>query len=140
MLKIVAVLLPLLLAAPAFADEAPPASDNFALVPATGQYLRIDRRSGEVSLCAERDATWQCQLLADDRAALEGRLTDLEREVARLKAENAALKASAAPAGQPETSAERRQRLDEFLGLADRMFQHFFDMVDRYKSGDGKPI
>jgi hypothetical protein len=30
--------------------------------------------------------------------------------------------------------------LDEFLGLADRMFQHFFDMVDRYKSGDGKPI
>ena len=99
--KIVAVLLPLLLAAPAFADEAPPASDNFALVPATGQYLRIDRRSGEVSLCAERDATWQCQLLADDRAALEGRLTDLEREVARLKAENAALKASAAPARSP---------------------------------------
>jgi hypothetical protein len=48
-------------------------------------YLRLDGRSGQVSVCSRRAAGWLCQAVPDERAALEG-------EIARLQADNAALK------------------------------------------------
>ncbi|MEA2938024.1 MAG: hypothetical protein QOC56_1528 [Alphaproteobacteria bacterium] len=48
-------------------------------------YLRLDGRSGQVSICARRPAGWACQTAPDERAALEA-------EIARLQADNSALK------------------------------------------------
>jgi len=48
-------------------------------------YLRLDGRTGQVSICAQRPAGWACQAVPDERAALEA-------EIARLQAENAAVK------------------------------------------------
>ena len=48
-------------------------------------YLRLDGRTGQVSLCTRRVVGWACQAAPDERAALEG-------EIARLQGENAALK------------------------------------------------
>jgi hypothetical protein len=48
-------------------------------------YLRLDGRSGQVSVCARRPAGWLCQAVPDERAALEA-------EIARLQADNVSLK------------------------------------------------
>jgi len=48
-------------------------------------FLRLDGRSGQVSICAQKTPGWLCQSVPDERAALEG-------EIARLQADNAALK------------------------------------------------
>ena len=48
-------------------------------------YLRLDGRSGQVSICTRRPAGWLCQAVPDERAALEN-------EIARLQSDNAALK------------------------------------------------
>lgn len=48
-------------------------------------YLRLDGRSGQVSMCHRRTTGWQCQLVPDERAALEA-------EISRLQNDNAALK------------------------------------------------
>lgn len=48
-------------------------------------YLRLDGRTGQVSLCLQRPAGWACQAVPDERTALEA-------EIARLQAENAAIK------------------------------------------------
>ena len=48
-------------------------------------YLRLDGRTGQVSICAQRPAGWACQAVPDERTALEA-------EIARLQAENAAIK------------------------------------------------
>lgn len=48
-------------------------------------YLRLDGRTGQVSLCTRRTVGWACQAVADERAALEN-------EIARLQGENVALK------------------------------------------------
>ena len=48
-------------------------------------YLRLDGRTGQVSLCAQRPVGWACQAVPDERSALEA-------EIARLQGENAALK------------------------------------------------
>jgi hypothetical protein len=48
-------------------------------------YLRLDGRSGQVSMCNRRTSGWQCQLVPDERTALEA-------EISRLQGDNAALK------------------------------------------------
>lgn len=48
-------------------------------------YLRLDLKSGQVSQCSRRSVGWACATVADDRTAFDG-------EIARLQAENAALK------------------------------------------------
>jgi hypothetical protein len=48
-------------------------------------YLRLDGRTGQVSICDRRAAGWTCQMVPDERAALES-------EIARLQGENVALK------------------------------------------------
>src|SRR5262245_36808652 len=48
-------------------------------------YLRLDGRSGQVSICSRRPAGWLCQMVPDERVALEA-------EIARLQSDNSALK------------------------------------------------
>jgi hypothetical protein len=48
-------------------------------------YLRLDGRTGQVSICTRRPVGWSCQAVPDERTALEA-------EIARLQGENVALK------------------------------------------------
>jgi hypothetical protein len=48
-------------------------------------YLRLDGRTGQVSLCSRRSVGWTCLTVPDERSALEA-------EIARLQKDNAALK------------------------------------------------
>jgi len=48
-------------------------------------YVRLDTKTGEVALCSQRAIGWACEAAPEDRAVLEG-------EIARLRAENGALK------------------------------------------------
>jgi hypothetical protein len=48
-------------------------------------YLRLDGRTGQVSVCVRRVVGWACQAVPDERSALES-------EIARLQGENALLK------------------------------------------------
>ena len=48
-------------------------------------YLRLDGRTGQVTLCNRRPAGWLCQAVPEDRIALEA-------EIARLQIDNAVLK------------------------------------------------
>jgi len=48
-------------------------------------YLRLDGRTGQVSICTRRPVGWACQAAPDERTALEA-------EIARLQGENVVLK------------------------------------------------
>src|SRR5258708_1376260 len=76
-----------LLCGPAAAQGAQPDNEDnrFSFFHADGGYLRLDGRTGQVSLCTRRQAGWLCQAAPEERAALEA-------EIARLQAQNAALK------------------------------------------------
>jgi hypothetical protein len=71
----------------AWAQNAMPGSDDarYTFNRVDEGYLRLDGRTGQVSICARRPAGWACEAVPDERAALEG-------EIARLQAENAAVK------------------------------------------------
>jgi hypothetical protein len=73
--------------AAAWAQNAPPESEDsrYTFNRVDDGYLRLDGRTGQVSICARRPAGWACEAVPDERAALEA-------EIARLQAENAAVK------------------------------------------------
>jgi len=86
----------LCLLVPAFADEAPPGSGDarYTFSKTADGFVRLDLKTGEVSLCSERTVGWTCQAAPDDRALLEN-------EIARLHSENAALKKEILDHGLP---------------------------------------
>lgn len=50
-------------------------------------YLRLDTRTGQVSMCNRRSVGWACHAVPDERATLEGEIARLQTENAKLKKE-----------------------------------------------------
>ena len=96
-MRAVSALVLILAAAPAVHAQtsdilAPPASENgrYSMTPTTNGFLRLDTRTGTVSLCTVNGASAECRTAADDRAAL----TD---EIERLAKRNAELETRTVP-------------------------------------------
>lgn len=127
----------ILILSPASA-QSPPPEEGYSLQPAVGDYLKIDRRTGDVSVCASRRGAWSCELIAEDRKAYEERIAELEAENERLGKRVAALEAREHAA--PLLDEDDERRLQEFFDLGDRMFRHFFDLVERLREREEAPI
>jgi hypothetical protein len=102
-------------------------------------YLRLDGRSGQVSICTRRTAGWLCQAVPDERAALEG-------EIARLQADNAALKKElvvhdlalpsaikpdppAARVEEPRLQLPRDAQFNQVVGFIEKVWRRLVEMV-----------
>jgi hypothetical protein len=78
----------LALTAPAVLAQATSAESDdtrYTFSRADDGYLRLDGRTGQVSICTRRPVGWACQSVPDERVALEA-------EIARLQGENVVLK------------------------------------------------
>ena len=90
--------------APALAQTPPEGSDNgrYTFKDVPEGLLRLDSRTGRVSLCGRIASAWACRALPDDREALESEIGRLLDENSSLKKE---LQARAAPSpGAPSES------------------------------------
>src|ERR1700747_2044740 len=74
-----------LCALPAAASSTGPADKRFTVHKVDDGYLRLDGRTGAVSLCTRPDSGWVFRAAPDGRSALES-------EIGRLAAKNAELK------------------------------------------------
>ncbi len=87
-------------------DRVPPAAERYRFTPVDNGFLRLDRKSGNVTYCTSHTAGWSCAAVAENRPSLERQIAQLRDEVAALKQEIAALRAPpAAPAPPPPASA-----------------------------------
>lgn len=127
-----------LLAGPALAEESlAPARDpltqtldRYSMTPAQGGFLRLDKQSGAVSYCTVENGLAVCRLGADERAALE-------TEVARLRRENAELKAARGPASGPAASTlPREEEFERALTFAERFFRRMMRVLKDEAPGD----
>lgn len=99
-MRMIAAVVLLALAAgggPALAQNAPDNSENgrYTFKDVPDGLLRLDSRTGQVSLCSRISSAWACRTLPDDREALE-------KEIGRLLDENAALKQQLASRAAPQ--------------------------------------
>lgn len=115
------LVLALTTAAPALAQTAadPPASDNgrYAMTQSADGFLRLDTRTGKVSLCVTKDGAARCAAAADERETWE-------REIATLRRENEELKKRLAGGG-PMLRLPNEQEVDQALGFMEKMIRRF---------------
>ena len=118
-------------------DAPPPPSGRYSFAPADGGYLRLDSTTGQVSVCSQGSVGWACQLVPDERAALDSEIARLQDEVVRLKAEAAKPEpprpqAELAPrSGQDESRLKlpSREEMEKAKAAFERAWRHFVDMV-----------
>ena len=142
-------LLMFLMFAPSAQAQTAPDSENgrytFSQVP--DGMLRLDTRTGAVSLCARKEAGWACNTVPDERQALEN-------EIARLQRENGALKKDMLARGLPlpggvasAPSAQQRElnlkvplpsdaEIDRVMSAFEKMWRRIQEMVQKTPGSD----
>jgi len=128
-------------ASPGVAQDKPADSRDgrYTMTPAPNGFLRLDTRTGVVSLCTLRDGNVTCASSADERGALE-------TEIARLSKENAELRERLAQVtqrgGQAQEQSSGRGRLpdsqemDRALGFAETFMRRMMRIM-REEGQDG---
>lgn len=78
--------------------QATPDTENgrYTLSPVTDGVLRLDSRTGAVSICNNARHGWACYVIPDERAALDAEIGRLQRDNEKLKAQLAQRDSAAA--------------------------------------------
>jgi hypothetical protein len=147
--------LPLLVLA--FVMSAPVAHAQIAPDGENGRYtfsqvpdgmLRLDTRTGAVSLCAKQAAGWACNAVPDERQALESEIARLQRENGALKKDMLArgLPLPGGVASLPSADKQREFQLkvplpsdaeiDRVMSAFEKMWRRLVDMMQKTPGSD----
>jgi hypothetical protein len=126
------------LAVPCFAQDRPDNADGRYTLHRTDEgYLRLDGRSGQVSLCLKRSAGWECQAVPDERAALEGEIARLQTDNANLKRELLAHHLPLPGGVKPEGAGREEERLqlpsdaelNQMMTFVEKVWKRMVEMI-----------
>jgi hypothetical protein len=123
-------------AVPALAQPIDADDKRFTLHKVDDGFLRLDGRTGAVSLCMRPDGGWACRTVPDERSALEG-------EIARLGSQNAELKRAmldrgAALPGQPprppanvgvDKTLPNEAEVDRVMAFIEKVWRRTLEMI-----------
>lgn len=125
----------------ALAQEPDPADGRYAMSKTDDGFLRLDTRTGMVSVCRRKATDWVCESVADERAMMEREITRLEQENGELRERIARLEKPAEPAepqakepGSPETDKfefelPSKQDMDKVMTFFEDVMRRLRDMV-----------
>jgi hypothetical protein len=126
-MRLAALIASLAIAAALPASAAAQDTDRYTLERSGDGYVRMDRRTGEMSICSERTGQLICKLAADERSAfqdevdrLQERLTGLEKRVAELETVQRI---------DPQAMLPTDEQFEKSLGYMERFFRRFMDIV-----------
>ncbi|KRB58873.1 hypothetical protein ASE04_04025 [Rhizobium sp. Root708] len=100
-------------------------TSRFQLERSGDHFVRLDKQTGAMSLCEEKDGTLVCRMAADERAAYEQELDRLSGRVTAL--ENKSIVNKALP-----SDAE----IDRSIGIMERWMRSFMGIVKEFQSED----
>jgi hypothetical protein len=123
-------------AVPCFAQDKPDNADGrFILHRIDEGFLRLDGRSGQVSLCLKRSAGWECQAVPDERSALEGEIARLQANNAQLKRELLAHNLPLPGGGRPDVSGHEDLQLpsdaelNRMMTFVEKVWKRMVEMI-----------
>ena len=132
----------------AYAQTAPDTENGrYVFNQVSDGMLRLDTRTGQVSLCAKKDTGWACNAVPDERQALESEITRLQRENGALKKDMLA-RGLALPGGVASApSAQQRElnlkvplpsdaEIDRVMSAFEKMWRRIVDMVQKTPGSD----
>jgi hypothetical protein len=111
--------------------------------------LRLDSQTGQVSLCSARSLGWACQLVPDDRTALDNEIGRLQSQVDALNKQVAELRDAPSPNAAPndpprpregippsasgELKLPNRADLDRAKAFIDDAWRRLVDMLEQWR-------
>ena len=120
---------------PATAQEA----DRYTMEKSANGFVRMDRKTGEMSICEERSGQLVCKLAADERSAfqdeverLQDRVSGLEKRVAEIETVSRL---------KPQGVLPTEEEFEKSLGYMERFFRRFMEIVKDFDQDwrTGKP-
>jgi hypothetical protein len=123
------------------AQNAPPENDDgrYSFGRVDDGYLRLDGRTGQVSICTRRPVGWACQAVADERMALEAEIMRLQRENATLKKEFVARNLPLPGAVRPEPPAVKPEEprlelpsdadVNKVMNFVEKVWRRLVEMI-----------
>lgn len=108
-------------------------AERYTLEKSESGFVRLDRQTGAVTLCAEDQGTLTCRMAADERAAYDEDLARLEKRVEALERQLA--DGTAARSGELPSDAE----IDRSIGIMERFMRAFFNLVQEFQGAEEQP-
>jgi hypothetical protein len=138
--SLAAVSVTILMLTPLHAEGPVPDSENgrYTLNQVPDGFLRLDTRTGQVSVCSKRNAGWACETVPDERTALEAEIGRLQRETATLKKEMIArgvplpggvARDSSGVKPQIELKLPSDAEIDRLMTFMERIWRRLIEMV-----------
>jgi hypothetical protein len=121
-----------LFALPALAED----TTRYSLEKTADGYVRMDRQSGEMSVCKETDGQLVCRLAADERDAYESSPASLAKRVEALEQKVTVLEGGGAKSHNALPSEEE---FDKTLSMMERFFRRFMGVVKEFEGQEGGP-
>jgi hypothetical protein len=107
---------------PFAATAAEPDASRFQLERSGDHFVRLDRQTGAMSICQDKDGALVCRMAADERAAYEDELDRLSKRVTALE-QNTAQRALPSDA-----------EVDRSISIMERMMKSFMGMVKEFQA------
>ncbi|MGH6762969.1 MAG: hypothetical protein ACRECW_15440 [Phyllobacterium sp.] len=103
----------------------------------TGQgYVRLDTKTGEMSICNEQAGQLVCKLAAGERRAFEDELASLSERVKKLEDVLAANGTRTPPSREALPSEEE---FEKTMGYMERFFRRFMDIIEEFQKEESVP-
>lgn len=96
-------------------------------------YVRMDTRTGRMSICTERSGQLVCRLAVDDRDAYQDDLDALQARLTAIEERLSALE------GAPAAGLPGEDEFEQGLGYMERFFRRFMDLVKEFEGGKPAP-
>ena len=135
--------------APAAWAQTTPDSENgrYSFSAVADGMLRLDTRTGAVSICAKKETGWACNALPDERQALENEIARLQRENGAMKKDMVArgLPLPSGVAGGPPSGSRELNvtvplpsdaEIDRVMSAFEKMWRRLVDMVQKTPNSD----
>ena len=120
-----------LLALPAIAEE----TSSYTLQKTEDGFVRMNNKTGEMSICQERTGQLVCRVAADERTAYEEDLADLKGRVAKLEDTVAAM-GKIPPVVRDALPSD--EQFEKSLSYMEKFFRRFMGIAKEFGyDGDG---
>ncbi len=135
----------LLLSLLAGASAAEP--DRYRLEKTPNGYVRMDTRTGEMSICQEKWGELVCRMAADERTAVHNEIERLQTELKALDDQLAAVKALEDRVAKLENSMTARieqslpteEDFNRTMSYMERFFRSFMNIVKDFEGENSTP-
>lgn len=107
---------------PSVAQEA----DRYQLERTPNGYVRLDKRSGEMSICTEQGSQLVCKMAADDRQAYDSAIDRLQSSVDALSERVTKLESD------PKSTLPSETEFEQSMNYMQRFFRSFMDVVKEF--------